>query len=95
MYILAYDLGTGGLKAALFDESLSITAETFFEYPTFYPGPKLHEQKPSHWWQAVCGSTQALLEKVGLDSSQIGGLALSGASLVAIPLDKEGGQPCG
>ena len=90
MYILAYDLGTGGLKAALFDESLSITAETFFEYPTFYPGPKLHEQKPSHWWQAVCGSTQALLEKVGLDSSQIGGLALSGASLVAIPLDKEG-----
>ena len=89
MYILACDLGTGGLKAALFDQALSITAEAFLEYPTFYPAPKLHEQEPGRWWQAVCGGIRTLLDKTGLSPSQIAGIALSGASLVAIPLDKD------
>lgn len=89
MYLLTYDLGTGGLKAALFDEQLAILAEHFCEYATFYPAPGYHEQRPAHWWQAICESTRALLDQSGVPPRQIAGVSLSGASLVAIPLDKD------
>lgn len=90
MFILAYDLGTGGIKAALYREDLSPAAELFVEYPTFYPRPGMHEQAPSDWWRAVCESTRLLLDRTRTPAESIAGVALSGASLVAIPLDKEG-----
>ncbi len=90
MYILAYDLGTGGVKAALYRENLSRAAEYFVEYPTFFPGPGMHEQRPEDWWDAVVKSTQFLLETFGVRADEIAGAALSGASLIAIPLDAEG-----
>lgn len=38
-YILAYDLGTGGLKASLYDKDGVSRCTYFAAYPTFYPAP--------------------------------------------------------
>ncbi|MDR1965165.1 MAG: hypothetical protein LBQ36_00525, partial [Synergistaceae bacterium] len=89
MKLIAYDLGTGGVKAALYDESLRPLAKSFMEYETFYPGPGRHEQRPEDWWSGVALSTATLLRKSGIDGSEIGGVALSGQSLVAAPLDSQ------
>lgn len=88
--MIAYDLGTGGMKAALYQRDMTAIAEAFVEYRTYYPGPDMHEQRPGDWWDAVCTSTKALLEQSGISSVNIVGVALSGASLVAIPLNQEG-----
>ena len=37
MYIISYDLGTGGVKAALYTETLTTVCKCFIEYPMFFP----------------------------------------------------------
>lgn len=90
MKIIAYDLGTGGVKASLYDEKLNTLAKTFFEYETYYPQQNQHEQKPSDWWHGIIYSTQALLQKADVPAEDIKCLSLSGHSLVAVPIDDKG-----
>lgn len=89
-YIIAYDLGTGGNKASLFDSSGNGLADTFVPYRTFYPKAGWHEQRPSDWWKAVVESTRLLIEKSGIKTNELAAVGISGHSLGVVPLDKEG-----
>lgn len=89
-YIIAYDLGTGGLKASLYDAAGRTDCDIFEEYPTFYPHPGYHEQDPGQWWDAILKATRALLEKSGLTKDRVRGISISGHSLGVIPIDKNG-----
>ncbi len=84
---IAYDLGTGGIKASLHDSSLRTIAKVFIEHQTFFPGDDRQEQRPQDWWDAVCQSTKKLLSITGTAPGDIVCLAVSGQSLVAIPID--------
>jgi len=90
MYIIAYDLGTGGVKASLYDSGLHTAAKSFIEYKTYYPQPNMHEQKPSDWWDGVVKSTRILLNSSGINASDIRCVSLSGHSDATIPLDLHG-----
>ncbi|MDR0694209.1 MAG: pentose kinase [Prevotellaceae bacterium] len=90
MKIIAYDLGTGGIKTVLFDENGKSITGTFIPYATFYPQSKHHEQRPQDWWDAVCQSTQTVLNKSKSSPHDIACVALSGHSLVVAPLNKSG-----
>lgn len=87
---ISYDLGTGGVKASLFDEQLNTLAKSFIEYGTVYPHSNYHEQAPVDWWNGVIDSTKVLIEKSGTDPKEIACLALSGASLITVPIGKDG-----
>lgn len=89
-HIIAYDLGTGGIKASLFDSNGKSLASAFVEYDTFYPSAGLQEQKPSDWWNGVITSTEELLQKTSVDSNSIVGIGLSGHSLGVVAVDSEG-----
>lgn len=88
--LIAYDLGTGGIKASLFDVDGNSLAEVFQQYETFFPKEKFTEQRPMDWWMGVCNAPRLLLEQSGCLAEEIACTALSGHSLVAVPLDKEG-----
>jgi xylulokinase len=88
--IIAYDLGTGGIKASLFNEKGDSLSEVFIQYETFFPAEKFLEQRPMDWWHSVCESTKLLLNKANVSSETISGVSLSGQSLVAVPLDDKG-----
>ena len=90
MKIIAYDLGTGGVKASLYDEEMHTLAKSFISYPTQYPCSYMHEQKPEDWWNGVIESTRKLIKSSNVAASEIGVLALSGHSLVTVPIDKDG-----
>ncbi|MDR1258321.1 MAG: pentose kinase [Tannerellaceae bacterium] len=90
MNIIACDLGTGGVKASLVSGDGLAIARSFVPYDTFYKHSKWHEQRPPDWWQGVCMSVRNLLEQARCTSAGIAGVALSGHSLVTVPLDKEG-----
>ncbi len=47
--ILAYDFGTGGIKASLYDETGACLADGFGSYETRYPEHGFHEQEPEEW----------------------------------------------
>lgn len=91
-HIIAYDLGTGGLKASLHSENGATLATSFHPYATFYPSNNRHEQRPSDWWDAVCASTVELLKATSIKPKDIRCLALSGHSQVAVPMDSDGKQ---
>ena len=88
--IIAWDLGTGGNKASLYDSEGNCIAAAFMPYNTTYPAHGWHEQKPEDWWDAIVKSTRLLLEKTKVDKSDIACCGISGHSLGAVPIGKDG-----
>ena len=87
---ISYDLGTGGVKASLYDEKLRTLSKSFIEYGTCYPAPGYHEQAPADWWNGVAASTRLLMEQTQTKPEEIACLAISGHSLVTVPMDAQG-----
>ena len=88
--ILAYDLGTGGLKGSIFDESGESINECFVSYNTYFPKTGHNEQNPLDWWDAFVRSTKELLENKLAIIENIICIAVSGHSLGSIPIGKNG-----
>ena len=88
--IIAYDLGTGGNKAAIFNPDGVCLAEAFVPYDTFFPRSGWHEQRPEDWWQAIVKSTHLLFNRSGFDPLKVFSLGISGHSLGVVPLDGKG-----
>ena len=88
--IIAWDLGTGGNKASLYDADGNCIEAVFMPYETIYPTHAWHEQKPEDWWKAVVESTRHLISKTGVDTRDITCCGISGHSLGAVPIDKNG-----
>lgn len=88
--LIAYDLGTGGIKASLFSADGASHAKLFRQYKTFFPRDKFVEQRPLDWWNAVCYATNKLLQDSRTSPEEIACVALSGHSLVAVPIDPLG-----
>ena len=89
--ILAYDFGTGGIKASLFDAEGRVVASGFDAYDTHYPASGYHEQAPEDWWRATVTSTHALLNGIPSETrARIRAIGISGHSLGVVPLDADG-----
>lgn len=88
--IIAWDLGTSGNKASLYDADGVCIADASVSYDTIYNAQGWHEQRPSDWWQAVVKSTRMLLEKAGIQKEEILSCGISGHSLGSVLVDKEG-----
>jgi len=89
--ILAYDFGTGGIKASLFDAQGRCVASGFDAYPTLYPGTGLHEQRPADWWHATVAATHGLTAQLTPEQRKsIRAIGISGHSLGVVPVDAAG-----
>jgi xylulokinase len=88
--IISFDLGTGGNKAVLYDSDGNCLASAFVPYPTQYPQTGWHEQRPLDWWNAVVESTRLLLETSRVEKNDILCIGISGQSLGAVPVDRNG-----
>ncbi len=89
-YILAYDLGTTGNKATLYDSTGRLLASSFQSYVTNYPRVNWAEQDPLDWWKAVCISTEDLLKKARISNKDVTCVSFSGQMMGCLPLDKQG-----
>ena len=88
--ILAFDLGTGGAKICLYTEEGELHSKTFKAYDTAYPEEGFHVQDPADWWEAVKSGAAELTGASAGIRSQVKSIAVSGHSLVAVPLDADG-----
>jgi xylulokinase len=89
-YILAYDLGTGGVKTSLFDEQGRQADTLFHEYPTRSAQESWAEQDPEAWWSAFCAGTRSILEKLAARSGKPAAVSFSGQMMACLPVDREG-----
>ena len=86
-YLLGVDFGGGASKATLLCENGEILAEHTVEYPTLYPEAGACEQSPEDWIRALCENTKSLLEKSGINPSEIAAVALDSATHTSLLCD--------
>ncbi len=53
-YLLAFDIGTSGVKAGLFTPAGQMLGDMYREYSVQYPGPQRVEQSVAEMWTAQC-----------------------------------------
>ncbi len=82
--LLGIDLGTTGVKAALFaiDDGRTL-ASAFVDYPLYHPHPGWAEQNPAEWWSATVNAIRACL------TSEVRGVGLSGQMHGVVLLDEQ------
>ncbi len=88
--IMALDLGSTGIKVAVFDAQANILGSVYGEYKTEYPGPNMTLQSPTDWWNYFCDASKKLLAEHHISPDDIACVAPSGQMSALIPLDRDG-----
>ena len=89
-FVIAYDLGTSGVKVALVSMEGAVLATATDSYPLYTPRPNWAEQDPELYWQSVCRVTKEVFAASGLDPAGAAGLAFSTQWKGIIPIDCDG-----
>ncbi len=89
-YVLAHDLGTTGNKATLYDAEGCLVGSAFYPYATEYAQPGWAEQDPDDWWQAVCGSTRALIVQAQVAKEEIACITFSAQMNGCVAVGRDG-----
>lgn len=94
-YILAYDIGTTGVKTCLFDisDGIRMAADASAGYPLYtLPGGGA-EQHADEWWDAMCGSTRELFAGAhGIDPANVSAISFC-SQMQGLVLVNEAGTP--
>ncbi|MBL8156682.1 MAG: carbohydrate kinase [Anaerolineae bacterium] len=88
--LLGIDVGTTGVKAALFTPDGHLQAARTVEYPTHHLRPGWVEQNPNDWWTATCAAIRAALADVPDAPARVIGLAVSSQAPSMVALDSAG-----
>ncbi len=91
-YVLAYDVGTTGVKTCLFSlegriELLDSAQEGYGLYLLDNGGA---EQEPEEWWGAMCRTTRALLDKTEVRPEEIAGVSFCSQMQGLVLVDRAG-----
>ncbi|MCR4842677.1 MAG: FGGY-family carbohydrate kinase [Eubacterium sp.] len=92
MNILAYDIGTTGIKTCLFslEDGITPLGSENRGYGLYeVPGGGM-EQDADEWWSAMCETTRALLEKTGISPLDINGISFCSQMQGLVLVDSEG-----
>ena len=76
-FVIAYDLGTSGVKVALVSMSGEVQAVATASYPLFVEHESWAEQDPELYWDRVCQVTKTVMAKSGFDPANAAGMAFS------------------
>ena len=88
MSLLGIDVGTGGSRAVLIDNSGRIIASATVEHiPFASPETGWAEQDPRDWWRASAAAIRAVLASDNVRAEEISGIGLSGQMHGAVLLD--------
>ena len=88
---MGIDVGTGGTRALLIDETGAVVASSIHEHETFAsPRSGWAEQDPRDWWKACQGAVRKLLQTSAIPAKEIACIGLSGQMHGAVLLDRNG-----
>jgi len=91
-YVLAYDIGTTGVKACLFSvaERIGLLASAQEGYGLYLVEGGGAEQEQEEWWQSMCHTTRELFSKVDIKPEQIAGLSFCSQMQGLVLVDRDG-----
>jgi xylulokinase len=88
--ILAIDIGTGSVRAALVDRRGNIAAFDNRQHEQLTPRFGWSEQRPAEWWEGTVASVRGVLGKVPGAASRIAAIAACGQMHGTVLLDDDG-----
>lgn len=88
--ILAYDLGTSGIKACIFDSRGNFLGDAYGKCETEYPHAGWAVQDPERWWTVLQAATRQAVEASGAGPERIRAISFSSHGGALVPVDREG-----
>lgn len=91
-YVIAYDIGTTGLKSCLIkiDGGIEIIDGQYAIYNLYILENGGAEQDTEEWWSALCDSTHRIMSKHGIKPEEIEGISFCSQMQGLVLVDKEG-----
>ena len=91
-YVLAYDIGTTGVKTCLFslEGRITLLASAQEGYGLYLLENGGAEQDPEEWWQAMCRTTRELFTKTDVRPEQVAGLSVCSQMQALVLVDGDG-----
>ena len=92
MFVIAYDIGTTGIKTCLFElgETLRLLSGEYEGYGLYILPDGGAEQDADEWWEAMRKSTRRLIEKTGIDPKKIEGISFCSQMQGLVLVDDKG-----
>lgn len=92
LYVIAYDIGTTGIKTCLFEigETIRLLASEMEGYPLYVFEDGGAEQDPEEWWAAIRGTTSRLMAKSPVTAEKISGISFCSQMQGLVLVDREG-----
>src|SRR5215469_10279277 len=89
--LLGIDVGTGGTRAALLDETGHVVSSATSEHaPIAAQQIGWAEQDPHDWWRATCAAVRQCLERPSVRADEVAGIGLTGQMHGMVLLDAAG-----
>ena len=91
-YILAYDVGTTGIKTCIceIDKDIKILASASESYKLYVYDDGGAEQDPEEWWAAMCSTTRTVFAKADIDPKEVAGISFCSQAQGLVLVDKDG-----
>ncbi|MBQ6496738.1 MAG: FGGY-family carbohydrate kinase [Firmicutes bacterium] len=94
MYMIAYDVGTTGLKSCLFELSketgIRLIAGEMEDYDLYVLDNGGVEQDAEQWWAAMCRATGRLLKETGIPKEDVKGISFCAQMQALVLVDRDG-----
>lgn len=92
IYVLAYDIGTTGVKTCLFriDKVITLVESAMEGYNLYILPGGGAEQDPDEWWSAICGTTKKIFDKCDISPDKVEGISFCSQMQGLVLVDKEG-----
>lgn len=92
IYVIAYDIGTTGVKTCLFriDKNIELISNAHQGYHLYIVENGGAEQDEEEWWKAMCSTTRKLFENTDIKPSEIAGVSFCSQMQGLVLVDKDG-----
>jgi glycerol kinase len=91
--ILAIDAGTTGVTTLVLDETGSVLAKGYREFPQSFPQPGWVEHDPADWWQALLASSTEALGTSNTEPSDLAAIGITNQRETTVLWDRETLEP--
>ena len=92
-YLLAIDQSTSATKIMLFNHGAELVERVSLSHRQYYPKPGFVEHDPVEIFNNTVEGIQMLLQQVGVDESEIAGIAITNQRETALIWDRATGDP--
>lgn len=89
-YLMGIDVGTGGVRAGIFDSDGAPIGFSSSELRIHHPHPGWAEQDPDEWWSALAQAVPQAVSDADISPEEIAGISVDATSSTVVAVDGDG-----